>query len=146
MFCPTPAILLKLAAVAMACGKRTLPVGFGSPLITRDDLDRYYSAALSVEWPSGWMPVSMSDLQVLWPIAVSFLVRPLDECLRCPRSTHLPSRYGAPFRITSPSRRISARACRPCRVHRRRFDPTLHACMQERRSDRRRGEPDGTAP
>jgi hypothetical protein len=44
-------------AVAVDRGTRTLPVGFGSPLITRDELDRYYSAALSVEWPSGWMPV-----------------------------------------------------------------------------------------
>ncbi len=55
---PDARYLDKLAAVAVDRGKRTLPVGFGSPLITRDELDRYYSAALSVEWPSGWMPVA----------------------------------------------------------------------------------------
>jgi hypothetical protein len=53
---PDARYLDKLAAVAVDRGKRTLPIGFGSPLITRDELDRYYSAALSVEWPSGWMP------------------------------------------------------------------------------------------
>jgi len=55
---PDVRYLDKLAAVAVNRGKRTLPVGVGSPLITRDELDRYYSAALSVEWPSGWMPVA----------------------------------------------------------------------------------------
>jgi hypothetical protein len=55
---PDARYLDKLAAVAVDRGKRTLPIGFGSPLITREELDRYYLAALSVEWPSGWMPVA----------------------------------------------------------------------------------------
>lgn len=55
---PDRRFLDKLAAIAVDRGKRTLPVGLGSPLITRDELDRYYSAALSVEWPSGWVPVA----------------------------------------------------------------------------------------
>ena len=55
---PDRRFLDKLAAVAVDRGKRTLPVGVGSPLITRDELDRYYSAALSVEWPSGWTPAA----------------------------------------------------------------------------------------
>ena len=53
---PDPRYLDKLAALAVDRGKRTLPIGFGSPLITRSELDRYYAAALSVEWPSGWSP------------------------------------------------------------------------------------------
>ena len=48
---PDRRFLDKLAAVAVDRGKRMLPVGVGSPLISRDELDRYYSAALSVEWP-----------------------------------------------------------------------------------------------
>lgn len=48
----------KLAAIAVDRGKRTLPIGAGSPLITRDELDRYYAAAISVEWPAGWVPRS----------------------------------------------------------------------------------------
>ena len=55
---PDTRYLDKLAAVAVARGKRTLPAGVGSPLITRDELDRYYSAALSVEWPFGWAPAA----------------------------------------------------------------------------------------
>jgi 5-methylcytosine-specific restriction endonuclease McrA len=55
---PDSRYLDKLAAIAVNRGKRTLPAGVGSPLVTRDELDRYYSAAISVEWPSGWMPVA----------------------------------------------------------------------------------------
>ena len=55
---PDRRFLDKLAAAAVDRGKRMLPVGVGSPLITRDELDRYYSAALSVEWPSGWIPAA----------------------------------------------------------------------------------------
>ena len=53
---PDARYLEKLAMLAVERGKRTLPVGVGSPLISRNDLDRYYSAALAVEWPSGWSP------------------------------------------------------------------------------------------
>lgn len=55
---PDSRFLDKLAVVAVNRAKQTLPAGVGSPLITRDELDRYYSAALSVEWPSGWTPVA----------------------------------------------------------------------------------------
>lgn len=46
----------KLAARAATRSKTTLPPGFGSPLIARDEIERYVAAALSVEWPRGWMP------------------------------------------------------------------------------------------
>jgi hypothetical protein len=36
----------------------TLPPNIGSPLISADEIDRFYDAALSVEWPSGWTPAS----------------------------------------------------------------------------------------
>ena len=53
---PDARYLDELAMLAAERGKRTLPMGVGSPLISRNELDRYYSAALSVEWPSGWSP------------------------------------------------------------------------------------------
>jgi hypothetical protein len=34
----------------------TLPPGIGSPLIEAGEIDRFYDAAISVEWPSGWAP------------------------------------------------------------------------------------------
>jgi hypothetical protein len=46
----------KLAQTGLRRAKITLPPGFISPLLAREEIDRYYEAALSVEWPVGWAP------------------------------------------------------------------------------------------
>ncbi len=56
---PALAFLDKLAIVGAQRSKLTLPPGFGSAFVDRAELDRYFSAALSVEWPSGWAPAPM---------------------------------------------------------------------------------------
>ena len=35
-----------------------MPTGTASPLITEHDIDRFYNAAISVEWPGFWTPAS----------------------------------------------------------------------------------------
>jgi hypothetical protein len=54
---PTPEFLDKLAVFGAQRARLTMPVGFGSPMLARDDIDRYYTAALSVEWPHDWSPI-----------------------------------------------------------------------------------------
>jgi len=53
---PDRSFLEKLAERGMRRAKFTLPSGFASPLLPADEIDRYFDAALSVEWPSGWSP------------------------------------------------------------------------------------------
>jgi hypothetical protein len=75
---PDARYLDKLAAVAVDRGKRTLPVGFGSPLITRDELDRLFGGVVGgVAFRLD--ACGVNDSRLPWPIAVSFLIRPLDE-------------------------------------------------------------------
>ncbi|MBD5655530.1 MAG: HNH endonuclease [Candidatus Eremiobacteraeota bacterium] len=57
---PRPDYLDRLVATSVHRGKVTLPPGFSSPLLAREEIDRYYNAALSVEWPSGWSPGASS--------------------------------------------------------------------------------------
>jgi hypothetical protein len=53
---PDPAFLDKLTTANTRRAKTLLPRGFGSPLITRDEMGTLYKAALDVEWPAGWAP------------------------------------------------------------------------------------------
>jgi hypothetical protein len=53
---PRRDFLDKLAQTGMRRAKITLPPGFVSPILSRQEIDRYYDAALSVEWPAGWTP------------------------------------------------------------------------------------------
>ena len=53
---PDRVFLEKLCSRGVLRAKVALPPGFASPLIPREDIDRYFDAALSVEWPSGWHP------------------------------------------------------------------------------------------
>ena len=56
---PRRDFLDKLAQTGMSRAKITLPPGFASPVLAPEEIDRYYDAALSVEWPSGWTPPSL---------------------------------------------------------------------------------------
>lgn len=53
---PAPAYFAKLTAYHAWRAKTALPSRLGSPLPDADEIARYYDAALSVEWPSGWKP------------------------------------------------------------------------------------------
>jgi hypothetical protein len=53
---PDRAFLGKLAGRGARRAKLRLPSGYASPVIPADEIDRYFDAALSVEWPSGWKP------------------------------------------------------------------------------------------
>jgi hypothetical protein len=53
---PRVDFLDRLFATNVRRAKVTLPPGFSSPLLAREEVDRFYNAALSVEWPSGWSP------------------------------------------------------------------------------------------
>ena len=54
---PTRAYLDKLDALGGRRAKLALPGTFASPFLSRHELDRFYDAALGVEWPSGWNPL-----------------------------------------------------------------------------------------
>ncbi len=53
---PARGFIDKLAAVNERRVKLVLPSAFGSPLVSIDQVGKYYDAALAVEWPSGWQP------------------------------------------------------------------------------------------
>jgi hypothetical protein len=53
---PDRSYLDKLIDVSARRSRITLPPKIGSPLLSRDEIDRFFDAALSVEWPSGWKP------------------------------------------------------------------------------------------
>lgn len=55
---PRPEFLDRLVVTGSRRAQVTLPVGFASPILERGEIDRYYNAALSVQWPSGWFPSS----------------------------------------------------------------------------------------
>jgi hypothetical protein len=57
---PKPEFLDRLVMIGSRRAQVTLPVGFASPMLERSELDRYYNAALSVQWPSGWFPPNRS--------------------------------------------------------------------------------------
>jgi hypothetical protein len=59
---PVPEFLDRLVVTGLRRAQVTLPVGFASPILSRDEIDRYYNAALAVEWPSGWAPGSRGTL------------------------------------------------------------------------------------
>lgn len=46
----------KLVATHAARAKVHVPPRVASPIIESTEVDRFYSAALSVEWPAGWIP------------------------------------------------------------------------------------------
>jgi hypothetical protein len=48
--------LKKLATRHVQRAKVAIPPGFGSILLAADEVERYYDAALGVEWPAGWVP------------------------------------------------------------------------------------------
>jgi 5-methylcytosine-specific restriction endonuclease McrA len=53
---PNRTFIEKLTLANSRRSIQTLPPGFASAFIPRDELERYYEAALSVEWPNGWTP------------------------------------------------------------------------------------------
>ncbi len=53
---PDRSFLTKLSERGARRAKLTLPSGFASPYLRPDEIDRFFDAALSVEWPSGWTP------------------------------------------------------------------------------------------
>lgn len=54
---PAPDFMQKLARTNAARGRVELPRSFGSALLLQHgEMERYYDAAISVEWPSGWTP------------------------------------------------------------------------------------------
>ena len=53
---PARDFLEKLVARGERRAKFMLPSGYGSPLIPAVEVERYFEAALSVEWPRGWRP------------------------------------------------------------------------------------------
>jgi hypothetical protein len=53
---PRPEFLDRLVVTGSRRAQVTLPVGFASPILERSEIDRYFNAALSVQWPSGWFP------------------------------------------------------------------------------------------
>jgi hypothetical protein len=55
---PKPEFLDRLVVTGLRRAQVTLPVGFASPMLERSEIERYYNAALSVQWPSGWFPPS----------------------------------------------------------------------------------------
>jgi len=59
---PAPEFVERLVATGARRSRISLPPGFASAFLGRDDIDRYYNAALAVEWPSGWSPPAGSML------------------------------------------------------------------------------------
>jgi hypothetical protein len=55
---PDRRYLAELVKTNVRRSRITLPPNIGSPLLAADEIDRYYDAALSVEWPSGWTPAA----------------------------------------------------------------------------------------
>jgi len=53
---PSRTFIDKLAAINERRAKLVVPSAFGSPLLSIDQVGKYYDAALAVEWPSGWVP------------------------------------------------------------------------------------------
>jgi hypothetical protein len=53
---PSRFFIDKLAIVNERRAKLVLPSAFGSPLVSIDQVGKFYDAALAVEWPSGWQP------------------------------------------------------------------------------------------
>lgn len=53
---PARAYIDKLAKIHASRAKMSFPLRFASPMLPLEDLERYYDAALSVEWPAGWVP------------------------------------------------------------------------------------------
>jgi hypothetical protein len=53
---PRREFLDKLEQTGSRRAKFTLPPGVASPLLPRHEMERFYDAALSVEWPAGWTP------------------------------------------------------------------------------------------
>ncbi len=53
---PSATFLDKLAIVNTRRAKLLLPSSLGSPLISIEQVRKFYDAALAVEWPAGWQP------------------------------------------------------------------------------------------
>ena len=53
---PARIFIDKLSALHVDRAKLSLASIAGSAFLQKDEVDRYYDAALSVEWPSGWEP------------------------------------------------------------------------------------------
>lgn len=57
---PTESFMQKLALTNAARRRAELPRTFASALLIQDDeIERYYAAAISVEWPAGWTPSTL---------------------------------------------------------------------------------------
>ena len=61
---PDRDFLDKLAARSAQRARFALPSGIGSPLIAADEVERYFEAAVSVEWPRGWRPSRPGSLSL----------------------------------------------------------------------------------
>ncbi len=57
---PQRQFLDKLALLHVRRAKITLPPGYASPILHREEVDQFYEAALSVEWPAKWLPKKLS--------------------------------------------------------------------------------------
>ena len=55
---PDRRFLADLVRIGERRSQITLPPNFASPFLSAEEIDRFYDAALSVEWPSGWVPTS----------------------------------------------------------------------------------------
>jgi hypothetical protein len=55
---PERSFLDKLTQRGIVRAKLKLPINFGSPFLDLSEIDRFYDAALSVEWPGGWKPTN----------------------------------------------------------------------------------------
>jgi hypothetical protein len=53
---PDRSFLDKLTQRGIVRAKLKLPTNFGSAFLELPEIDRFYDAALSVEWPGGWTP------------------------------------------------------------------------------------------
>jgi hypothetical protein len=56
---PDRSYLDKLTQRGVLRVKFMLPANFGSPFLALPEIDRFYDAALSVEWPGGWTPSNL---------------------------------------------------------------------------------------
>ncbi len=54
--------LTKLTTRHVQRAKIAVPPSIASVLLPADEVERYYDAALGVEWPAGWVPFAESDL------------------------------------------------------------------------------------
>ncbi len=55
--------LAKLTAHHVQRAKASMPSRIASPLLSADEVARYYDAALGVEWPAGWEPSTAGERQ-----------------------------------------------------------------------------------